>query len=230
MSTYFQAFLKDKSEHSDYDFRFLQYVLTLADLLPVQAPASKAVDLGCGRGTQVKLMKALGFECVGVDSSPSPGTDIVVDFRSELLPFESDSIDLFYSKSLFEHLYIDEQQHLLGEVKRCLKPNGSFITIVPDYETCRHVFHHAWSHVHPFTEVSLSRMFALHGFKGGTVKRVHQIPVTWENGVKSLAARSLSSLIRALRLTTPPLAETQHWLTSYIRWSRELQLVGVARK
>ena len=230
MSTYFQAFLEKKIDSSDYDYKFLQYVLQLANICPDKNRKLKAVDLGCGRGTQVKLLNELGFDCIGIDSSASPGTNIIIDFRSDQLPFESNSIDFFYSKSLFEHLYINEQQHLLEEVKRCLRPGGTLITIVPDYQTCSHVFHHAWSHVHPFTRVSLSRMFILHGFKNGRVIRVHQLPITWKKGTLASVARTLSSVIRALKVSTPPLAETQNWLSSYIRWSRELQLVGFARK
>jgi len=50
------------------------------------------------------------------------------------LPFDDDSVDLFYSEYAFEHIPIKCSKYVFGEMHRCLKPGGGFRIIVPDMD------------------------------------------------------------------------------------------------
>ena len=62
---------------------------------------------------------------------------IFVDFPYDLtskarMPFEDNSVDLFYSEHVFEHIRNEHCQHALGEVYRTLRVGGGLRMVVPD--------------------------------------------------------------------------------------------------
>ena len=50
------------------------------------------------------------------------------------MPFEAESVDIFYTSHTIEHLNNDCAQYLFEEVYRCLKPEGIFRVSCPDME------------------------------------------------------------------------------------------------
>jgi SAM-dependent methyltransferase len=99
---------------------------------PAQA---RVLDLGCGWGRHMTLLKARGYNVMGIERSQSlaakaqaacPDTVIQADLRA--LPLSSASFDAvacFYS-SVF--LFDEEENHkALAEVARVLKPGGAFM-------------------------------------------------------------------------------------------------------
>lgn len=101
-------------------------------LLPGEAPL--VLDLGCGRGEGVDLVRALrpGARWVGVDLPSSAEVDerpprADADFRSFdgiHIPADDASVDLVYSQQVFEH--VQRPEPLLADVARVLRPGGVF--------------------------------------------------------------------------------------------------------
>ncbi len=99
-------------------------------------PVSKApvvVDLGCGRGEGVDLVRAVRPEArwIGADIVQSAEVDErrrsdaeFVTFDGIHLPWGDGEIDLVYTQQVFEH--VEEPEPLLAEVARVLRPGGVF--------------------------------------------------------------------------------------------------------
>ena len=81
------------------------------------------LDIGCGK------KKLLGS--IGIDFSDMTDADIKLDLNTELLPFESSSVDYIYSSHALEHFSTEGFIHIIKEVYRCLKPQGQFYLVVP---------------------------------------------------------------------------------------------------
>jgi len=97
------------------------------------------LDLGCGAGDLVKVMRDLGYKGYGCDLSFKEGvnTDDLAglgylrkmsadDFR---LPFDDGLFDFVTSDQVFEH--IQDHDFAVSEIKRVLKPGGIALHIFP---------------------------------------------------------------------------------------------------
>lgn len=107
-------------------------------------PASKlrrVLEVGCGDGAMLRLLKERHFDAVGVDASASGiGRCIAaglsarcLDISSDGLPFAADSFDLVICLETFEHLM--NPYYALLEVRRTLRPGGIFLCSVPNPRT-----------------------------------------------------------------------------------------------
>ena len=67
---------------------------------------------------------------VGVDCFLGKSVDLLLDLRRRL-PFSSSSVDCCYSEHFLEHLYPEEAELHLTEVRRILKPRGVYRIVVP---------------------------------------------------------------------------------------------------
>src|SRR5262249_42522551 len=103
-------------------------------------PADSILEVGCGTGTLLLLMKRSdpGLKIVGLDPDPKAlarakrksvkaGVEIQFDQGfSDELPYPDASFDRIFSSFMFHHLKEDEKKGTLREVRRVLKPGGSF--------------------------------------------------------------------------------------------------------
>jgi SAM-dependent methyltransferase len=98
------------------------------------------VDLGCGSGAALPLLRQRGFHVVGIDVSPEMLAHARRRFvgerhvsfcrgEAERLPFASDSIDHLVCLGLLE--YLDAYEQALSEVARVLRTGGSAIFSIP---------------------------------------------------------------------------------------------------
>jgi len=91
----------------------------------VLAPSSSnfvGIDIGCGSN------KRHGF--IGVDIAPSDGVDHVMNFETDRLPFEDNSVDHVFSNHSFEHIH--SPQNILREIIRVCK-HGALVEIWTPY-------------------------------------------------------------------------------------------------
>ncbi len=115
------------------------YRRTMVDLAGIQ-PGQRLLDIGCGTGSLVVQLLKLhpNADVTGLDPDPkalararkkadraglSPKLE---QGFSDDLPFPDSSFDVVFSSFMFHHLEPDEQQATLAEVRRVLKPGGSF--------------------------------------------------------------------------------------------------------
>jgi SAM-dependent methyltransferase len=134
------------------DKTLLEYLITL-DQLPeaVQLrqrsyellhaePGSRVVDVGCGGGTAVAELAAIGADAVGIDAAEE-----AVTFARELhpgcrfdvgdalrLPFADDTLDGYRAEKLYHAL--DDPAKACAEARRVLAPGGRIVLLGQDWE------------------------------------------------------------------------------------------------
>jgi ubiquinone/menaquinone biosynthesis C-methylase UbiE len=109
-------------------------LLDQADILP----GHRILDIGCGTGSLVILIKRFhpDVDIVGVDPDPkalararrkAERATVSIQFDqgfSDELPYPEASFDRVFSSFMFHHLREDEKEKTLYEVGRVLKPGG----------------------------------------------------------------------------------------------------------
>jgi ubiquinone/menaquinone biosynthesis C-methylase UbiE len=102
-------------------------------------PGHRVLDIGCGTGTLVTLIKRLypAVEIVGLDPDPRALTrarkkaaraEVPIHFDqgfSDELPYPDASFDRVLSSFMFHHLGSGYREKSLREVRRVLKPGGA---------------------------------------------------------------------------------------------------------
>ena len=119
--------------------------------MPVEA-GDTVLDLGCGSGYALRALRETGDigRGVGLDGSPEMARnaagytdDEVVDFLVgdfDSLPFADDSVDHVFSMEAF--YYAPDPAHTLDELRRIIRPGGTFYCAVNYYE--ENEASHAW--------------------------------------------------------------------------------------
>ena len=93
------------------------------------------LDLGCGYGQLSNIFDKIGFTVTAIDGDLDrieeakltyPGIDFEHHKIESRLPFEDDSFDVLFSRSVFQYL---DHDLILKECKRVLKKDGSIILL-----------------------------------------------------------------------------------------------------
>ncbi|HXG94844.1 MAG TPA: class I SAM-dependent methyltransferase [Blastocatellia bacterium] len=110
----------------------------LLDQAKIQ-PGHHILDIGCGTGSLVILIKQLYPDAITVGLDPDPKAlarakrkaeraAVSIQFDegfSDELPYGDASFDRVFSSFMFHHLEENEKEKTLSEVRRVLKPGGS---------------------------------------------------------------------------------------------------------
>ncbi len=183
----------------------------------------KFLEPGCGRGEFLEEFNKLGLECYGIDLSEYSGTmcpDVEVkkriDLENDLWPFRDNYFDIIYNKSLMEHLRNPDR--FLLEARRVLKPGGKIICLIPDWESNYKTYFDDFTHRTPFTSVSLSDIYQITDYRNIKVYKFRQLPIVWRYPFINSFCRFISPFIPV---------RTKN---KFLRWSRELMLIGYAEK
>jgi len=100
-------------------------------------PGAAVLDLGCGSGRDLAVLKAAGFRAVGLDISPQlaaiaregSGCQVLVgDMRNP--PFRDWEFDGIWAAASLLHLQRDDVVPALGRLRRLLVPRGRFFASV----------------------------------------------------------------------------------------------------
>lgn len=206
---------------TDYPNRLAHYLFNRYGM----QPGHKLLDIGCGRGEFLRGFINCGVQGFGVDRSRAaqkycPQADLrTADLETSPLPFDDNTFDVVYSKSVIEHFYYPEK--LVKEIYRVLKPGGLVITLCPDWEFNFRIYFEDYTHRTPFMQSSLRDIQVIHGFEKINVERFRQLPVLWGDG------KVLMPLAELTRILAPGfLRKSSKW----VRFSKEIMLLSSSVK
>ncbi len=151
---------------------YLPYVTALQNFYPML----NALDLGCGRGEWLGLLKINGVVATGIDLNDAMLANCMenqLDVRkqdavSALKELEDSSLQIITGFHIAEHLPFDQLIELSKEAHRVLSPGGLFILETPNSENV-HVacstFYLDPTHTSPLPAKLLSFLFGYCGFE-----------------------------------------------------------------
>ena len=103
-------------------------------------PGERVLDVGCAAGAVTHFLSTLGCEAVGIDAEPVaverarglfPQLEFVVADAADL-PFERASFDKAVAADFVEHVDDDTFRRVLAEVRRVVRPGGTFSIYAPN--------------------------------------------------------------------------------------------------
>ncbi len=115
----------------------------------------KLLDIGCGSGRYLNLMKGLGWNVFGVEPDAKASKVAMDRFRIQVLNSTMEEANLpenFYDAVTMNHVieHVYDPNELLQECLRVLKPGGRLIVITPNVGSQGHkVFQESWLHLDP---------------------------------------------------------------------------------
>ena len=163
----------------------------------------KVLDLGCGTGYGTAAIATSAAEAVGVDISGTAVRQASDRFNQENLtftrispvedaplPFENGSFDVVLSFQVVEH--VPDVAAYLAEVRRVLRPGGTFLCVTPEREHRLFPHQRPWNEFHltefgaeelrtilraRFSEVTISGMSARPGIIGHELRRYQKMRI-----------------------------------------------------
>jgi len=153
----------------------------LAEYLPVFEGATDVLDVGCGRGEFLEMLKARGVTARGLDvnqamveASRARGLDVVqADALVHLASLPDASLGGLFAAQVVEHLPPDYLTRLLEVAGHKVRPGGVIVleTINP---ACWLAFFESYirdlSHVRPLHPETLQYLLRVSGFQDVTIR------------------------------------------------------------
>ena len=132
------------------------------------------LDIGCGDGIFLEIMKKKGISATGVDISKDvvdgclkKGLNVVCADAFQFLKDKSGTYDGVIISNLIEHLQPAQVEELLAKSFTSLKSNGIVLVAVPDPKNIKDIFGDFWedpTHVRLYPLNVLNKMFKAAGF------------------------------------------------------------------
>jgi len=184
---------EDRFRGSETDIR-----ARLADYVPYFEGQSNVLDVGCGRGEFLALLKERGISAKGLDLNPemievcrSRGLDAAAgDARSYLRGLQDESLGGLIAVQVVEHLQPPYLTEMLALAFDKLRPGGKIIleTINP---SCWVAFFESFirdlTHVKPIHPETLQYLLQANGFSN--VEIVYRAPIAPEGRLQKVTAR-----------------------------------------
>lgn len=196
----------------------------LAPYIEYYKGCSNVLDLACGRGEFLGLLKEAGISAVGVDNDPDTigicsraGYDVRESDIFEFLEANS-GFDGIMASHIIEHLDGHGASELLSHCYRCLTPGGRLIVITPNPENIDVISRTFWldpNHIRPYPLMLLEEMFTDVGLR---VASSGEDAAT----VDSIRAAGLRAIIA--RFALPPLGIA--YFRRSLRLARDNYIVG----
>lgn len=163
-----------------WPLRLLARIPPLRDALLGQAywlpaPPGRLIDIGCGDGRHLRLLRTLGWDVMGIDTDPAAAevarTRFGLDVRTcALADVPRSSFDAAVLHHVIEHVH--DLEGTLDHVRRILRPEGRCVLVTPNASSlARHIFGRSWIHWDPprhlqiFSSGALTALLERHGFR-----------------------------------------------------------------
>lgn len=160
----------------------------------------RLLEVGCGGGSVLKVLRDLGWEVEGVDFDPGAvanarGKGLRVHLgRLEAMRFDSGRFDAIVMSHVIEHVH--DPRGLLLEARRILGPDGTLVVLTPNAGSLAHRLFQASAyyldpprHLHVFNPGNLRKLVEEAGF---SVTRLE---------TRSRGARDIWAFSREIRST-----------------------------
>jgi SAM-dependent methyltransferase len=139
------------------------------------AGAPRVLDLGCGRGTFLGLLREAGIVGIGVDRDPAParaaGHEVVGGEAEEVLAAAAargERFDGVFASHLVEHLPPERVPALVEGIAAVLGPGGRAVLVTPNVRNLVVLTETFWldpTHVRPWPRLLIERLGAAAGLR-----------------------------------------------------------------
>lgn len=135
----------------------------------------KVLEIGCGRGVMLTMLKGKGIQAYGIDLSETAvkyclgkGLDATCDdILSHLRSLKENSIGGIFCAHVIEHLKPDDAIELFKQAYRVMKQKSKLIIVTPNAKDLR-TTERFWldiTHVRPYPEKLLCALLQMEGFQ-----------------------------------------------------------------
>lgn len=224
--TYLELEERWRGSEQDIADRFAEYLPLLRERGPV-------LDLGCGRGEALTVLRDEGIPALGVDSSSEMvercralGLDVVEgDLLEHLTGVEPGSLGAVVSFHVIEHLPDDTLDRLVRLSWRALRPGGALILETPSPLSLRQSARDFWidpTHLRPVHPASLEVLYRDAGFAP-----VHRLDLHPFGEDERLPEIDRSSVPEDQRPLADEMNRLRDVLDDLLFGSRDYALVGI---
>ncbi len=181
MGNYLETiYFRNETDEQDYPQKLCDHIIKNF----IDSKFKDILDVGSGKGNHLIGFARRGFNIKGIDYKPEC-LNALADFdirdcnlEKDKLPFEDNSFDVIFSKSVIEH--VSNADNLFDEIYRVLRKGGIAIIMTPDWNTQCHYFWDDYTHVKAWTRKSLQNIMRMKNFKQVECILFRQIPILWK--------------------------------------------------
>jgi len=138
-------------------------------------PGSKVLDIGCGRGIFLDILRNYGVQPIGIDVLPESvelcrqkGFDVYCTDVFPYLPDKKQTLDGIFCAHVIEHIKPTKTPELFHLCYDALKPNGKLVIITPNPKDLRVITEVFWldlTHIRPYPLPLLESLVKQAGFQ-----------------------------------------------------------------
>lgn len=232
MATYLEThYLKNEYGEATYPQRLCDHIVEACIRPHFNEVAGKTIlDVGSGKGNHLVAFARRGLNVFGIDKIKEHHEVLAqfdireCDLECEAFPFETNSMDIVFSKSVIEH--VANSDNFFAETRRVLKLGGLAILMCPDWATQAHMYWDDYTHVKPWTRKGLQNALKIHGFQQINATLFRQLPLLWKYPVLEHLADLIVLCPESWKWKDRDESIHREW----IRFSKEKMLLATAVK
>lgn len=228
MSNYLETvYFRDECDENAYPQKLCDYIIEKC-IKPYygEFKGKTLLDIGSGKGNHLLGFNRRGLKVFGQDKRDEciealKDFDIrSSDIEREPFPFDENSMDIVYSKSVVEH--VCNADNFLSQVFRVLKPGGIAILLTPDWGTQYKIFWDDYTHVKGWTRKGIQNAMIMHGFSQVEATLFRQLPSVWKYPQLNLVCDVISLLPESFKWKDRKESEFRGW----VRFSKEKMILA----
>ncbi|NQV18425.1 MAG: class I SAM-dependent methyltransferase [Armatimonadetes bacterium] len=232
MSNYLETiYFRDEYDENSYPQKLCDYLIKQIIKPHYQNIDNKnLLDIGSGKGNHLVGFNRRGFKVFGIDKRDEcieilDQFDIrECDIEKEPFPFEENSMDLIFSKSVLEHVV--NADNFLSQTYHILKPGGLAILMCPDWGTQYKIYWDDYTHVKAWTRKGLQNAMKIHNFIEVKCGLFRQLPILWKHPFLSILSDLTAMFPESFKWRDKEESDFREW----IRFSKEKMLLATGVK